>query len=96
MANQARRVGHDRVLGRRLKRRNASQRGYDRRWRRVRREWLANHPYCAQCDRDGFVRAATVVDHIKPHRGNETLFWDPRNRQSLCKRCHDRKTASGQ
>ena len=36
---------------------------------------------------------ATVVDHIKPHRGSWPLFIDPANHQSLCKRCHDRKTA---
>ena len=32
---------------------------------------------------------ATVVDHIKPHRGNELLFYDARNLQSLCKLHHD-------
>lgn len=30
-----------------------------------------------------------MVDHIKPHRGNELLFFDPTNLQSLCKPCHD-------
>jgi len=35
------------------------------------------------------VVAATVVDHITPHRGDMTLFWDKSNWQSLCKRCHD-------
>lgn len=32
---------------------------------------------------------ATVVDHIVPHRGDPVLFWDERNWQPLCKRCHD-------
>jgi 5-methylcytosine-specific restriction protein A len=36
---------------------------------------------------------ATVVDHIVPHRGNQKLFWDRKNWQSLCKTHHDRKTA---
>ncbi|HHR5499154.1 TPA: HNH endonuclease [Klebsiella pneumoniae] len=35
------------------------------------------------------VISATVVDHIKPHKGDETLFHNPDNLQSLCKRCHD-------
>ena len=35
---------------------------------------------------------ATVVDHIRPHKGNRELFWDRTNWQSLCKQCHDRKT----
>jgi len=39
------------------------------------------------------VQAATVVDHIKPHRGDKTLFWERSNWQALCKQCHDIKTA---
>lgn len=35
------------------------------------------------------VVAATVVDHIIPHRGDETLFWDPINHQALCAPCHN-------
>lgn len=31
---------------------------------------------------------ARVTDHIKPHKGNPVLFWDPNNLQSLCKPCH--------
>jgi 5-methylcytosine-specific restriction protein A len=38
---------------------------------------------------------AVVVDHITPHRRNKELFWDKTNWQALCKRCHDRKTGSG-
>lgn len=40
----------------------------------------------------GEMVKATVVDHIIPHRGDQKLFWDQRNWQSLCKQCHDRKT----
>lgn len=32
---------------------------------------------------------ATVVDHVKPHRGDLELFLDRTNLQSLCKPCHD-------
>jgi 5-methylcytosine-specific restriction protein A len=39
---------------------------------------------------------AEVVDHIRPHRGDWALFIDPGNHQSLCKSCHDRKTAAEQ
>lgn len=42
------------------------------------------------CKQVGRVTAATVVDHIKPHRGDESLFYDAANLQSLCKPCHDR------
>lgn len=36
------------------------------------------------------VTEADTVDHIKPHKGDETLFWDPDNLQSLCASCHNR------
>ena len=36
---------------------------------------------------------ATIADHIKPHRGHASEFFDRSNLQALCKRCHDRKTA---
>ena len=45
---------------------------------------------CDECK--GKAVAAQVVDHIIPHRGDETLFWDERNWQSLAKNCHDAKT----
>ena len=37
----------------------------------------------------GRLTAATVADHIKRHEGDEALFWDPSNLQSLCKPHHD-------
>ena len=30
-----------------------------------------------------------VVDHIRPHKGDEVLFFDPANLQAICKECHD-------
>ena len=32
---------------------------------------------------------APVVDHIRPHRGDERLFWDINNLQSVTKEYHD-------
>ena len=34
-----------------------------------------------------------MVDHIIPHKGDEALFWDEDNLQSLCTPCHNQKTA---
>ncbi len=39
------------------------------------------------------MTAATDVDHIQPHRGDMTLFWDSSNWQPLCHRHHAQKTA---
>jgi 5-methylcytosine-specific restriction protein A len=74
-------------------RRNAYQRGYDRRWAQARRLWLLASPLCRYCQTEGKTVAATVVDHIRPHKGDQALFWDHTNWQSLCARCHNHKTA---
>jgi 5-methylcytosine-specific restriction endonuclease McrA len=58
-------------------------------WKRLREHQLNTEPLCRFClDRD-VVEVATVADHIKPHKGVESLFYDAENLQSLCKACHD-------
>ena len=54
---------------------------------------LMHEPWCRECARRGVRTKATVVDHVQPHRGNWVRFTDRANLQSLCKPCHDRKTA---
>ncbi|MFH1806840.1 MAG: HNH endonuclease [Pseudomonadota bacterium] len=71
----------------------AQERGYTSRWRTARSLFLKAHPLCCRCEASGLVIAATVVDHIIPHKGDAKLFWSRSNWQSLCKPCHDRKTA---
>ena len=73
---------------------SASSRGYNSVWRKARETWLSRHPLCAECKRSGHVMPASIVDHIIPHRGDQDLFWDTSNWQSLCARCHSHKTAS--
>jgi 5-methylcytosine-specific restriction protein A len=75
------------------KRLSAARRGYGPRWRRARAAFLARHPLCAACRTQGRVVPATVVDHVMPHRGDQTLFWDEANWAPACKPCHDAKTA---
>ena len=75
---------------------NAHERGYNQRWRTERKYYLAMHPICVECEKNGRIKAASVVDHIVPHRGDYKRFWDRRNWQPLCKRCHDSKTARGE
>jgi len=72
---------------------SASQRGYGAAWRKTRAAFLAANPLCAACAGTGRTVAATVVDHVVPHSGDQARFWDSTNWQPLCKRCHDRKTA---
>ncbi|MFD2704072.1 HNH endonuclease [Salibacterium lacus] len=75
------------------KRGTATQRGYDARWRKARAWYLKRHSLCVHCRQKNRYTPADVVDHIMPHRGDYGLFWDEENWQSLCKACHDKKTA---
>ena len=69
---------------------SAHERGYTSAWVKARAAYLARHPLCVHCERDGRVTASRVVDHKTPHRGDKTLFWDSDgNWQPLCKPCHD-------
>lgn len=67
-----------------------------RRWAETRQEVLIRDAYtCRMCGRvcGGKSPApdSPVVDHIRPHRGDERLFWPTTNLQTLCKSpCHDR------
>lgn len=75
---------------------SAAKRGYDRHWHEMREQQLRLHPLCQECAKSEIIEEATIVDHIVPHRGNKTLFNDPNNWQSLCVRCHSRKTGKGE
>ena len=72
--------------------RSASSRGYGHAWQRASKQFLAAHTLCVMCAAEGRYTKATVVDHIKPHRGDRYLFWDRANWQPLCKAHHDKKT----
>lgn len=66
----------------------SGQRGYNYAWQKASKGFILAHPLCAICDRHCRVTAATLVDHIEPHRGDMTLFWDKTNWQPLCAPCH--------
>ena len=55
-------------------------------------EYLKENPFCVKCYEEGHITMATVVDHIKPHRGDKKLFWDRGNWQPLCEHHHNVKT----
>lgn len=88
---------------------SAASRGYDSRWTKARATFLRSRPLCEceECRQLGRLEAATVVDHIIPHKLKDALesgdaeriaqaqalFWDKGNWMPMAKRCHDRKTA---
>src|SRR5262245_5695687 len=74
-------------------RKSAAKRGYSRKWRDARLPYLAKHPSCVNIGKSNCLGTATVIDHIKDHKGSYGAFWDRNNWQPMCKHCHDVKTA---
>ena len=73
-----------------LRRGTMEQRGYGKRWRKLRREILARDPICMDCH----YAASTDVDHIKRKLpGLDAADVTAEELQGLCHVCHSRKTA---
>lgn len=68
------------------------QRLYDRRWQRIRKVHLAEHPWCARCLAQGIYREAAEVHHKERHEGDRKKFYEGPF-DSLCKPCHSSETA---
>lgn len=69
------------------------RRWYDTaRWKALRlATFVRDHFTCQMCGRIEGQTRFLVCDHVKAHRGNAVLFWDPANLQTLCKSpCHDK------
>lgn len=68
---------------------SARARGYDADHERARASHLKRHPNCVMCGQPG-----SVLDHIVSIRKAPERRLDPSNWQTLCHRCHGRKTAA--
>jgi len=83
----------------RLRRGSAAERGYGSRWQAARLVFLGKpeNALCRPCSKKSppVVRVATVVDHIRDHKGDQQLFWDTKNWQPSCQPCHDARTDAG-
>ena len=66
---------------------DALYRGY--RWLKLRKAWITKHPACEYC---GDI-VALQVHHRIPPKGNEDLFFDEMNLETVCASCHRRITA---
>lgn len=69
-------------------------RGYTTKWDKTAKRFLQEHPLCVECAREGRTREADLVDHIIPAKGDQRLFWDKSNWQTLCAHHHSVKTNS--
>ena len=56
-------------------------------WRRIREDYLVENPKCVVCG-----RVANTVDHIIPIRNGGSKYRLD-NLQSMCRHCHNSKTA---
>ena len=78
----------------RTDKRRTAERGYGGTWQRARKAYLAQHPLCARCERQGIVEPATVVHHTVPHRGDPVIFWDRAKWEGLCATHHNAEAQS--
>lgn len=79
-ADRARKARHDR------RRPSARERGYTVEWEHARAEYLVANSHCQH---EGCGAPATIVHHIKPHKGHMRLFWNRANWMPVCQPCHD-------
>jgi len=80
---------HARVIPPYDPRPNASQRGYDWRWQKLRKMYLKHNPLCERCRGLGRVTLADTVHHKKPVEDYPELRLDWDNLESLCRDCHE-------
>ena len=85
---------HERIMNERY---NKYERPYDSSerygslWRKIRKRYIAAHPFCEKCLERGVAEKATEVHHIVPLSRGGTHAAS--NLMALCKSCHSRITA---
>lgn len=63
-------------------------------WRNLRNYYIKRHPLCEECMKNGKVKAAEEVHHIKEFLRGKTneerylLLTDETNLMSVCRKCH--------
>lgn len=69
----------------------ALKKRYGRSWKRIRDRYIAEHPLCEQCEKNGRITPAQEVHHIQPlSRGGTNEYG---NLMALCTSCHSEITA---
>lgn len=59
-------------------------------WRKLRNVFIRRHPLCCECESNGRVVVAEIVDHIIPRKRAPELSLKWQNLRSLCRACHNR------
>jgi 5-methylcytosine-specific restriction protein A len=60
-------------------------------WKRLKRDVHIRDLFTCQCGCGTLIQRSTerIADHVRPHRGDRRLFFDPTNVQTLWKPHHD-------
>lgn len=69
----------------------ATRRRYGRAWKRIRDRYVAAHPLCEECKKQGKLTPTEEVHHILPLSKGGTHAES--NLMALCKPCHSAITA---
>ena len=65
----------------------------DTRWHKLSEQVKLRDDYmCQECLRNGFYTVGNVSDHIIEVKDDWDRRWDMNNLQTLCVKCHNRKT----
>lgn len=78
---------HRREKWRNDERPSSTRRGYDTDWSKFRKWYLARHPFCTMCEREGRTKTADMIHHVKPLAEGGAKF-DENNLQSICSYHH--------
>ena len=62
-------------------------------WRKKAKEYKNRFPLCCECEKEGMITPATVVDHkVRVNDGGDK--YDDSNLQSMCEFHHNKKSAA--
>src|SRR5690606_23815511 len=64
-----------------------------RKWRKVRKAYIEQHPICELCGQYDIVSPGEIIDHIVSRKASKKLELEPVNLQTVCNPCHFQKTA---
>lgn len=68
---------------------SARYRGYDTRWDKNVETFKQHNPWCLGCAAIGKRTPTDLVDHVEPHKGDQTKFWNTAMWQPSCRWHHD-------
>ena len=64
----------------------------NKRWRKMRDQFVMEHPLCYDCFKTGRTTAAMEVHHVESRQDAPDRAYDVDNLMALCKSCHSKRT----